>query len=369
MRTFSCQCGIRLFFENTQCLACGRDVGWCEACGQIASFLKHNDHFVCDNCGQVAQKCHNFSVEQVCNRFVATDPELSQDGLCTSCVLTETIPDLAIEINRVKWRRLEQAKRRLLYQLDLLNLPYGGVVPALSFDFKGNVLADDCVYRKGEETEYVYTGHADGKITINIDEADDVKREQLRVDMNEAQRTLIGHFRHEVGHYYWQLLVQGTDEEAFMAIFGDHNNPNYGTALTQYYANGPRPDWALNYVSAYSTAHPWEDFAETFALYLDIRSVLDTAEHLKLPLPAMKMNDECTRYITAYQKLGIIVNEINRCLGIFDLVPEIIAEPVVKKLTYVHQLILNPVIDASRKLAGTPSTEALSEALTVSQDS
>jgi hypothetical protein len=345
MKTFSCQCGIRLFFENTQCLACGRDVGWCEGCQQISSFGPAEQHFVCDSCGENVQKCHNFSVENVCNRFItATSEDTTEPHLCSACVLTETIPDLALEANRVKWRRLEQAKRRLLYQLDFLKLPYRNISPGLTFDFKGNILAENCIYRKGEKTEVVYTGHADGKITINIDEADDVKREQIRVDMNEAHRTLIGHFRHEVGHYYWQLLIQGQNEEEFIDLFGDHTNPDYGTALTQYYTQGPRPDWPLSYVSAYSTAHPWEDFAEIFALYLDIRSVLDTALHLKLPLPPIKLNDECTNYIIAFQQLGIIVNEINRCLGIFDLVPEIIAEPVAQKLTYVHKLVLNPTV-------------------------
>jgi len=256
--------------------------------------------------------------------------------------LTDTIPDLAIEVNRKKWLRLEQAKRRLIYQLDELHLPYQNVVPALSFDFKGNVAPEDCVYRLGEEAEFVYTGHADGKITINIDEADDVKRETLRVDMNEPQRTLIGHFRHEIAHYYWQLLIQNQQEESFIALFGDHNNPDYATALELYYQQGPQADWNINFISAYASSHPWEDFAETFALYLDIRAVLDMAEELKIPLPLIKVGDECTKYVIAYQKLGIIVNELNRCLGIFDLVPEIIVEPVVQKLAYIHELLLNP---------------------------
>ncbi len=342
MRQFSCQCGNRLFFENTRCLGCGREVGWCESCNQIASFVQEGDHFVCDNCGQNMQKCHNYSVEHVCNRFVLPLGTSEEHQLCQSCLLTETIPDLAIEVNRSKWLRLEQAKRRLLYQLDSLNLPYRNVEPLLSFDFKGNVAPEDCVYRLGEEAEYVYTGHSDGKITINIDEADDVKREQLRVDMNETQRTLIGHFRHEIAHYYWQLLIQNQQEEAFIALFGDHNNPDYTTALELYYQQGPRPDWNTNFISAYASSHPWEDFAETFALYLDIRAVLDMAEQLRIPLPPIKVGDECTKYVIAFQKLGIIVNELNRCLGIFDLVPEVIAQPVVQKLVYIHELLLNP---------------------------
>ena len=356
MRTFSCQCGNRLFFENTQCLTCGHDVGWCENCHRIASFAIDDNHFVCDSCGRAMQKCHNYSVENVCNRLLVPIDSSDEPHLCQSCVLTTTIPDLAVEVNRDKWRRLEQAKRRLLYQLDEIELPYTNVEPLLSFDFKGNVLPEDCVYRKGEETEFVYTGHADGKITINIDEADDVKREKLRVDMNESQRTLIGHFRHEIAHYYWQLLIQNQQEGPFVALFGDHNSPDYATALEQYYANGPQPDWAANFISAYASSHPWEDFAETFALYLDIRSVLDTSEHLNLPLPPIKEGDECTKYVIAYQKLGIIINEINRCLGIFDLVPEVIAEPVMKKLIYIHELLqdTSPAYTSQLTVAAEP---------------
>ncbi len=344
MKTFSCQCGNRLFFENTQCVSCGREVGWCEACNDLASLtLLENDLYKCDLCGQSIQKCRNYSVEQVCNRLRVPDSSNPEAALCKACELTETIPDLSIEGNREKWARLEQAKRRLVYQLDLLNLPYREVVPALSFDFKGHVIAPEDVWRKGEPAEHVYTGHSDGKITINIQEADDVEREKLRVDMNEAQRTLIGHFRHEVGHYYWQLLVQGQQEERCIAIFGNHNDPDYATALAQYYEQGPRPQWNLDFISAYASAHPWEDFAETFALYLDIRSVVDTAEHLKIPLPSVNNPNEFAEYVIGYQKLGIIVNELNRCLGIFDLVPEIIVQPVVEKLSSIHELLFNSV--------------------------
>jgi hypothetical protein len=35
--------------------------------------------------------------------------------------------------------------------------------------------------------------------------------------------------------------------------------------------------WRDNFVSAYATTHPWEDFAETFAHYLHIVDTLETA--------------------------------------------------------------------------------------------
>lgn len=340
MNTFTCQCGNRLFFENVQCVACGREVGRCEQCLEVTSFsAQENSDFCCDNCGTFARKCTNYQVEHVCNHFVAILADSTEGSLCSVCQLTETIPDLTIEGNRDKWRRLEQAKRRLIYQLDLLGLPYQGVNYALTFDFKGHVVPAEGVWRKGEFAEHVYTGHLNGKITINIEEADDVEREKLRVDMNEAQRTLIGHFRHEIGHYYWQLFIQGQCETECMQVFGDHNDPDYATAMGLYYQQGPRPDWSQAYISAYAASHPWEDFAETFALYLDIRSVLDTAQHLGVPLPKITTPNVFEEYVVAYQELGIMANELNRCLGIFDLVPEVIVQPVVEKLNFIHDLL------------------------------
>lgn len=341
MQTFACQCGNRLFFENTLCVSCHREVGWCECCRQLSSLSSiADDLYICDGCGETLQKCHNYAIEQVCNRLYRASAENQPPTLCSVCQLSETIPDLSISGNREKWARLEQAKRRLIYQLDLLGLPYQDVDPPLSFDFKGHVIVEHEVLRKGESTEHVYTGHSNGKITINIQEADDVEREKMRIDMHEAHRTLIGHFRHEVGHYYWQLLIQEKLENETKALFGDHEQPDYATALAQYYQNGPDPDWNFYYVSAYASAHPWEDFAETFALYLDIRSVIDTAQHLKIPLPQTEQNS-AESFVIAYQKLGIIVNELNRCMGIFDLVPEVLVAPVVEKLAFIHDLVLN----------------------------
>jgi hypothetical protein len=346
MKTFACQCGNRLFFENVKCVACGRDVGWCEHCQGIASFvMRENGSYCCDSCGSAARKCFNYEVEQVCNHFVADAAESKEPLLCSVCQLTQTIPDLTVEGNRDKWRRLEQAKRRLIYQLDQIKLPYRNVEPTLTFDFKENVVPAEGVWRKGELAEHVYTGHLNGKITINIQEADDVEREKLRVDMNEARRTLIGHLRHEIGHYYWQLLIQNKCEAEFIQVFGDHNDPDYATALALYYEQGPRPDWNQAFISAYAASHPWEDFAETFALYLDIRSVLQTSEHLGVPLHKITNTVTFEEYVFAYQMLGITVNELNRCLGIFDLVPEIIVQPVVDKLNFIHKLLQNAIKD------------------------
>jgi hypothetical protein len=185
--------------------------------------------------------------------------------------------------------------------------------------------------------ERVYTGHANGKITINIREADDAEREKLRVDFGEAHRTLIGHFRHEIGHYYWDVLVRGRREDAFKAVFGDHQNPDYDAALSLYYDNGPPAGWARTFVSAYATMHPWEDWAETFALYLAISSVLDTASHLNLL--EIGPADDLATMLRHYHRMGLVLNEVSRDMGLLDVVPVVITSAIRAKLEFVHQLV------------------------------
>jgi hypothetical protein len=347
MQTFACLCGNILFYENTACLACGREVGWCPLCQQLVALLPEAcGGYRCGQpvCGTPLQKCHNYVVEQVCNRCLAVGAESQPpEALCDCCRYNETIPDLSVPGNREKWYRLEVAKRRLFYTLNLLGLPYGrasdGFSPPLAFDFKADVLPATHLWRAMGPAERVYTGHAHGKITLNIREADDVVREKLRVDFGEAHRTLIGHFRHEIGHYYWDLLVSGRCEVDFQCAFGDYQNPPYATALEQYYQSGPPPDWQQQYVSAYASMHPWEDFAETFATYLAMVCVLDTARHMGvdgvLVLPAADLD----QMVVHYQRLGVVINEMNRAMGLIDLVPQVFVSPVIEKLRYLHTLV------------------------------
>jgi hypothetical protein len=220
-------------------------------------------------------------------------------------------------------------------------LSYGsedeGFDPPLAFDFKADTIPSEGVWRWMGSGERVYTGHADGKITINIREADSVEREKLRVDMGEAHRTLIGHFRHEIGHYFWDLLVRGRCEDDFKRVFGDHQNPSYGEALQRHYSKGPPLDWRDRFVSAYATMHPWEDWAETFALYLDITSVLDTATKMGL-IGAVDFGD-LSGMVGQYRRLGLVLNEFNREMGLIDVVPEVLHAAVVEKLGFVHGLV------------------------------
>src|SRR6202044_2237030 len=139
--------------------------------------------------------------------------------------------------------------------------------------------------------ETVRTGHENGVITMNLAEADDAIREQRRTELGEPYRTLLGHFRHEVGHYYWDRLVRdGGRLDECRDCFGDETR-DYGDALRKYYAEGPPPDWRGNFVSAYATAHPWEDFAETWAHFLHITDTLEMAGSLGIRVDPVVTED------------------------------------------------------------------------------
>ena len=186
------------------------------------------------------------------------------------------IPDLNIPQNIERWRKIELAKRYVFRSLMRWRLPRPNKIDdpdrGLAFDFLGDV---------GSNTggaAHVLTGHDDGLITLNVAEGDDVEREKRRAALGEPYRTLVGHFRHEIGHYYWDRLVRDDSRrlEAFRAVFGDERD-DYNGALQRHYSGGPPMDWSVHFISSYATSHPWEDFAETWAHYLHIVDALETA--------------------------------------------------------------------------------------------
>lgn len=330
MKTFQCWCRQRLFFESTQCLACGRNTALCADCNRVSGLEPDGKgKFVCghDDCRAELRLCSNYLEHAVCNGSVSAESAETGSTLCKSCRLTKVLPDLSIAGHREKWAAFESAKRRLLYGLDQLKLPYGQAVeqPRLRFRF----LADEA------EPSPVTTGHRDGLITINLAEADDVEREKARVQFNEPQRTLIGHFRHEIGHYYWSVLVAGKREDEFRERFGDERSPDYASAQAEYYQFGPPANWVTQFITAYAAMHPWEDFAETFSAYLDMAGVLETAAHHRIGEWERRDLDAM---VEEYRRLSVALNELTRERGLLDLVPEVLHPAVVEKLRFVHEL-------------------------------
>lgn len=299
--------------------------------------------------GRVYRMCQNYSEAQVCNWMIPAD---NLEPLCIACRLNRTIPDLSQPHHLACWSRLETAKHRLVYSLLAFGLPLKNKRDdpklGLAFDFLADPDPDFT------ETTQVITGHAEGLITMNIAEADDAVREKMRLDMNERYRTILGHFRHEVGHYYWQLLVRDSHElNAFRKLFGDERQ-DYGPALQRYYDDGAPADWQQNYISAYASSHPWEDWAETWAHYLHIVDTLETAQAFGLAVAGFPVeliasaeqfdlsepsDDSFWRLITEWLPLTFAFNSINRSMGLKDLYPFVLSAPAIEKLRFVHQVI------------------------------
>jgi len=250
-------------------------------------------------------------------------PENKQ-GYCLSCAMSKTIPTLSKPENHERWRKLEEAKRRLIYDLLLLGLPVDA--DRLTFHFK-----EDRRTNPDVSEHHVSTGHSSGAITINAAEADEVFREQMRQAMNEPWRTLLGHLRHESGHYYFTQLVDDENRAEVREVFGDESR-DYDAALQYHYANGPPADWSATYISAYASSHPAEDWAECWAHYLHIRSVLQVAVDAGL---LQDGNNWYERFI----ELVLALNEIMRSLGLPDAYPFVLTDAIVRKIELVHRVI------------------------------
>src|SRR5450755_3210147 len=289
MKTFHCtHCQNLIFFENVRCLNCGHSLAFLPDLGFMGALNQHSDGLWRVELDAPSSRgyhlCANYDQVSVCNWVV---PLGESSEFCRSCRLNRTIPDLSSERNRVAWFRLEVAKRRMLYTLLGLSLPVmpkdGNGSSGLAFEF----LEDS----SNGDAKRVLTGHDNGLITLNIAEADDVHRETERTLQKEPYRTLLGHFRHEIGHYFWdRLIASGALLDAFRAAFGDER-ADYPMALQRHYRDGPPRYWERNFISAYATTHPWEDWAESWAHYMHMVDALETAGAAGLALRP-KRSDE-----------------------------------------------------------------------------
>jgi hypothetical protein len=358
VKVFHCDhCRHLLFFENTGCVKCGHLLAFLPDL-MIVGSLDPSSRRQGDErtglwtsplpsaAGRHYRLCANYAGPGICNWAVDADDDVE---LCTSCRLTAVIPDLAVAGHREAWFKLEGAKRRLLYTLLTLGLPLGQAdssLPPLTFQF----LAD-----AAPELPPVLTGHAGGVITINLAEANDAERERRRTALGEPYRTLLGHMRHESGHFYWSLLVErdAARLDRFRALFGDDTR-EYSASLQQHYANGPPPDWPDRFVTAYAAAHPWEDWAETWAHYLHMVDTLETASSCGVSLQPVRADEprlahvppaavppERTfeRLLDSWFPVTYMLNNLNRGLGLADPYPFVLSTPAIEKLAFVHHAL------------------------------
>ena len=378
MKLFECQhCGQPLYFENTRCESCGRSLGYLPSRETITALEEASGGWraLADPKADLYRHCIN-AQHDVCNWLVAAD---SLDQFCAACRHNRMIPDLSIPENVANWRRIEVAKHRLFYTLLKLRLPLttrNDDAGGLAFDFLAAPMPGSAP---------VIIGHVGGLITINLAEADDSERERQRRQMGEPYRTLLGHFRHEVAHYYWDKLVKDSPSSAeFRELFGDEQQ-DYAAALQRHYAEGAPANWPERFVTAYASVHPWEDFAETWAHYFHMIDTLETASAfgLRIRPKVSKGADIATaidfdphtatmdRIIDSWLPLTFAVNSINRSMGVPDLYPFVLAPVVVIKLSFIHERIhvrrgtaaaargqgaLRAVIAGLKRAVGVPET-------------
>jgi len=349
VRIFHCDhCENLVFFENTHCLGCGHVLAFLPDVMEIGSLdpagegLWQSPNPAAG--GRTYRLCANYSGAQVCNWAVDVRRD---DTLCEVCQLTTTIPDPTVEGHQAAWAKLEAAKRRLVYTLLNLRLatePRSRDPRGLAFEF----LADPV-----DGQPPILTGHDGGVITIALAEADDAERERRRMLFGEFYRTLLGHFRHEIGHYYWDRLVSGTEWlERFRELFGDEQ-ADYAAALKANYDNGPPADWRDRHISSYASTHPWEDWAETWAHFMHIQDSLDTA--MSFGLTGNRILGEVEPYsmedlyapddpdaehllmmLNAWLGMTTVLNELARSMGQQDFYPFVMSRPVVKKLQFIQ---------------------------------
>lgn len=352
-RFFSCRCGNQVFFRNSLCLSCQAPLGYLPATAQVHALEPGPGGEGWRTCGAgqesfAVRRCDNLDSAAGCNWLISAD---DPDPFCISCRLNRTIPDQSDTQGRRFWRSIEIAKRRLVSQLLALGLPVKSKVHedperGLMFDF----------LHAPPKGPRIVTGHADGLITLDVEEADDAKREMIRQELREPYRTLLGHLRHEVGHYYWDRLVRDTPWlQRFRELFGDERT-DYSLALKANYEQGPPPGWRDRYISSYASSHPWEDWAESWAHFLHVMDSLHTAVGFgftganvvsesepyvleDLYDPADPGGPLLLAQVNAWLALITVLNEMSRSMGQPDFYPFVMSRAVLKKLHFVALVV------------------------------
>jgi hypothetical protein len=336
VRDFTCpNCGQRLAFENSVCLSCGSALGF--SLDDMALLViapgEESEH-----AGAVDEReyrlCANLHLAE-CNWLVEKYPA---GQLCASCALTRTRPADGDVKALSAFAVAEKAKRRLIVELHELKLPIVGRDEDVNYGLAFDLLSS--------ETEKVVTGHHNGVITLDLAEGDDVHREQLRIAMAEPYRTLLGHFRHEIGHYYFYRLIGPSADNGvrFTELFGDPN-ADYQAALDRHYSDGAPPGWAKNFVSSYASMHPAEDWAETFAHYLHIRDTLDTSAAFGFAPSGATLERRTLgpsgfdTIIEMWLPLAWGLNMVNRSMGKEDIYPFVLPPAVLNKMRFIHTVI------------------------------
>ena len=401
MKTFECDCQAHqiLFFESSSCLACGRIVGLDDDFDKVEPYNLDEttgQYFKAEEPEIRYQKCDNHADYKTCTGMVNLNTFVPVEGkdevLCFACRFNETIPDLNIVEHIPLWKKMEVAKRRALYTLKALDLPLKNITQdpegGLSFDFTADRDVNDHFVSPLEHQDAVFTGHDCGHITINLAEADEVARSHTKLAMGEKYRTLLGHFRHELGHYYFDKIISCSPTKYALCkkYFGD-DELSYQEALDKHYKDGAPANWRDSHISEYATMHPYEDWAETWSHYMHIMDTLETAKNfsitgstiantedtedvgeLTLPQDAyfFSAQTSITSILDTWMDFAVILNSLNRSMGMSDAYPFVLTQPVRTKLAFIHHAIhdrLNRLPELDENLILVEESKRVKEAL------
>ncbi len=370
MRHYQCTCGNALFFENSFCVQCGAQVGYDVAGDQMVAL---------DATGSF-RRCQNGLDYAVCNWVLPGD---RTEAFCRACQLNRTIPDVTQPANLEAWHKIEIAKRRIIYTLARL-----GLLPVSKLEDPVNGLA--FVFLRPDPGMQVLTGHDEGVIVLNVMEAEDLEREKRREQLGESFRTLIGHFRHEIAHFYWDRFFKNRPEDdpimqGFREVFGDER-ADYDAALARYYQQGPIAAAPGTFITTYASSHPWEDWAETWAHYLHMIDGIETArsfglssdavpipftpfpkESVTLPAPLTWPKGEKQEFLGllhGWAKLAPAINEVVASLGHPTFYPFVFSEEIIRKFFFVHHMVKD--FGAQPVAATTPPVDAAPEPIAAS---
>lgn len=341
MQRFTCQsCGNDIHFDSRMCVACGSQLGFLpENVAMTAIAPMDGGWRALAAPGNAVRLCQNHG-SVGCTWLIPPD---QPSPFCLACRFNRTVPDLAtfsvgVTSTRDRWAEVERAKRWLFWSLLRWNLP----LPMWSSQGKGGLGFDFLT----DADAPVLTGHDDGVITLNLAEGDATERTRRREVLGETYRTPIGHFRHEIGHFYWDILVRDAGRQPqFRAVFGDER-ADYAAALEAHYRSGSPPDWAASHVSPYATAHPWEDFAETWAHWMHMVDGLETVQAYGL----RTQQGDGARYdpyrghdvetvVAAWVPYTIAINAVNRSMGQPDVYPFVVTSAIKAKLQFINSLV------------------------------
>ncbi len=351
MRNFSCAtCGNTTYFDNRNCIRCGAKLGFATETKSLEALLPaggDNWALVADD-GKQYRFCANAAAD-VCNWLINAD---SADVFCRACRHNRLVPSAALPHTLAHWRSIAAAQRHLFYSFLKWDLP----APTRQENPTGGLLFDFLEDRQLPDgtIEKPMTGHNEGLITIRAAEAEDAERETLRAQMHEPYRTMLGHFRHETGHFIWNQMVRDNGlTDQCRNVFGD-DGVDYDEALQRHYRDGPPLDWQDNFISEYASSHPWEDFAETFAHCLHICDTLEMARSHQMrlsvggePAHEIAVDPYAERHFDTladlWVPLSITLNSLNHSMGERPLYPFILTPAVRAKLGFVHKVITRQI--------------------------